>query len=415
MAVGTLMAPLDGSIVSIALPSITAELHAALTTVEWVAAGYLLVISSLLLMWGRLADMYGHRPVYLAGFAVFALGSALCGAAPTVGWLIAFRMVQAVGAGMMMATGPAIVADSFAPSERPRALGINTMVVALGLALGPALGGFLTRHLGWRWIFYVNLPVAAAGILWAARVLPRRRRSAARGEPFDPWGALLLFAGLGAVLLAISQGERWGWASWATVGLLALGAVGLAAFVALEQRLSSPLVDLRLFRDRVFVLANVSGLLNFMAQFSVTFLMPFYLQNVLRLPADRAGLVMLGFPAALALSAPLAGVLAGRVSAPALAAAGMGVLCAGIWSMSRLSSHLGPGDLFLRLAVVGAGAGLFQTPNSDTVMGRVPRHRLGVAGGLWASMRNIGMVLGIALGAAVFAARAGSSVEEAAR
>lgn len=426
VAVGTLVGPLDGSIVNIALPAITASLQAPLTTVEWVAAAYLLVISSLLLMWGRLADLHGHRPVYLVGFATFAVGSALCGAAPTAGWLIVFRMVQAAGAGMMLATGPAIIADAFSGRERARALGLNVMVVAVGLALGPVAGGLITRYLSWRWIFYMNLPIALVGILWAVRVLPGRQpadpkayrqgpEGARPGEAFDPWGAVLLFVGLGGLLLGISQGQRWGWTSPLTLGALGTGMVGLGLFGAVERRLASPMVDFTLFRDRRFVLANLSGLLNYTAQFTVVFLMPFYLQHVLQLPPDRAGLVMLGFPATLAVSAPLSGYLAGYVPRSWLAASGMGLLSAGIWEASRLSAGLTPGDLFMRLALAGLGAGLFQAPNNDTIMGSVPRERLGVAGGMLASVRNIGMVLGISLAAAIVTARAGASVEEGVR
>ena len=421
VALGTLMGPLDGSIVNIALPAITQSLQAPLTTVEWVAAAYLLVISSLLLLWGRLADLVGQRPVYLAGFATFAVGSALCGAAPGVGWLIAFRMVQAAGAGMMMATGPAIVARVFGEAERPRALGLNMVMVALGLSLGPVAGGFITRYLGWRWIFYVNLPIAAVALWWAARVLPRppvgaRARGAqGRREGFDPWGALWLLVGLGSLLLGMSQAQRWGWTSATTAAVLAAGMVGLGLFVATERRAAYPLVDLRLFRNRRFVLANLSGLLSFMAQFAVTFLLPFYLQDVLGLPTDRAGLVMLGFPVALALAAPLAGYLVGRVGSAWLSATGMALLAAGIWQVSWLGAEPAPAAIFGRLALVGLGAGLFQTPNSDTVMGGVPRERLGIAGGMLASMRNIGMVMGIALAAAVFTATAGADMEQAAR
>lgn len=413
VALGTLMGPVDGSVVNIALPVITRSFGTTLPVAEWVAMAYLLVTASLLLTWGRLGDMYGHRRTYLAGFVVFTLGSVLCGAAPGIGWLIAFRAVQAVGAGMMMAASPAIITEVFPSSERGRALGFNAVAVAVGLSLGPVLGGLLVEHFGWRSIFYINLPIGIAGTWWAARVLPPPPSRIQRAA-FDIPGAVTLFVALFSMLLALSQGEAWGWGSPATVGLLAAGAAGLAGFVALERRVAAPMVDLGLFRDRVFVLANVSSLANYLAQSCVTFLLPFFLQYALGIAPDRAGLVMLGFPFAVLFVAPAAGYLSDRFGSRWLAVVGMAVVTAGVYSMSRLGPHSSGAEVFWRLAVIGLGSGLFQTPNNSTIMGSVPRSRLGIAGGMLASMRYIGMVLGIAVSGAVFAAKAGERPDVAA-
>lgn len=412
IALGTLMGPVDGSVVNIALPVITRSFDTTLPVAEWVAMAYLLVISSLLLTWGRLGDMYGHRRTYLAGFAIFTAGSLLCGGAPGNGWLIAFRAVQALGAGMMMAAGPAIITEVFPSTERGRALGFNAVAVAVGLSIGPVVGGLLVEHLGWRSIFYINLPIGGVGIWWAARVLPQPSRI--QRAAFDIPGAVTLFGALFSLLLALSRGEAWGWRSLPTLAAAAAGLLALAGFVAIERRAAAPMVELGLLRDRVFVLANVSGLANFMAQFSVTFLLPFFLQFALGMAPDRAGLVMLGFPLAVLFVAPTAGYLADRFGSRWLAVTGMAILAAGVLSMSRVGPHSSGSQVFWRLALIGLGAGLFQTPNNSTIMGSVPRDRLGIAGGMLASMRNVGMVLGIAVSGAVFSAKAGERPEVAA-
>ena len=412
IALGTVMGPVDGSVVNIALPVITRSFNTTLPVAEWVAMAYLLVLSSLLLTWGRLGDMYGHRRTYLAGFVVFTVGSLLCGAAPSIGWLIAFRAVQAMGAGMMMAAGPAIITEIFPSTERGRALGLNAVAVAVGLSLGPALGGLLVQHFGWRSVFYINLPIGAVGIWWAARVLPMPSRS--QRSAFDVPGAITLFGALLSLLLALSQGEAWGWGSPATLGLLGAGALGLAGFVAIERRVAAPMVDLGLFRHRLFVLGNVSCLANFIAQYSVTFLLPFFLQYALGMPPDRAGLVMLGFPWVVLFVAPIAGSLSDRFGSRWLAVTGMAIMTVGVFAMTRLGPRASGAEVFWRLAFIGLGFGLFQSPNNSAVMGSAPRDRLGIAGGMLASMRYIGMVLGVAISGAVFAANAGERPELAA-
>ncbi|BAS28627.1 MFS transporter permease [Limnochorda pilosa] len=401
---GTLMAPLDGSVVNIALPTLTHAFGVPLVTSEWVAMIYLLLVSTLLLTYGRLGDLYGHRPVYLSGFGVFSLGSLLCAAAPTMGALIGARAVQALGAGMMMAAGPAIITAAFPSQERGRALGLNGMVVAAGLALGPVLGGYLVTRFGWRSIFLINLPIGAAGIFWAGRVIPRLPTRPGTGA-FDVPGAALAGLGLGALLLALSRGEVWGWGSGAVLLLGFVGIASLGLFVAVERRRRDPMVDVALFRNRVFASSSASALLNFMAQFSVTFLMPFFLQDVQGRTAQEAGLLMLAFPLMFLPLAPLAGWLSDRWGTRELAAAGMAVLALAGWTLSRLVPESGAASIVWRLALVGVGAGLFQPPNNSAIMGSVPRERLGQGSGMLATMRNVGMVLGIAVSGAIFTTR----------
>jgi EmrB/QacA subfamily drug resistance transporter len=317
--------------------------------------------------------------------------------------LIAFRVVQALGAGMMMAAGPAIITAAFPPYERGKALGINGMMVGVGLALGPVLGGILVWSLGWRSIFFINLPIGIIGTWWAMRVLPRGTRQMSR--QFDILGAATLGTTLFGFLLVLSRGEAWGWRSLPVLLLTLLGIVTFIWFLRIENRASDPMVDLSLFRIQLFTAANVSALLNFMAQFSVTFLMPFYLQQTLGLPANKAGLTLLAMPALMLFMAPLAGILSDKYGSRMLAPLGMGVITVALYLLGNLGMTSGTSDIVWRLALIGLGAGIFQSPNNSAIMGSVPRERLGLASGMLATMRNIGMVLGIAVSGAVFTVR----------
>jgi EmrB/QacA subfamily drug resistance transporter len=404
VGIGSIMSPLDGSVVNIALPVITKTFGTTITIVEWVSMAYLLTISTLLLTYGRVGDMIGHRQVYLGGFVVFTFGSLLCAFASGINMLIAFRVVQALGAGMMMSAGPAIITAAFPASERGRALGINGMMVGLGLAAGPALGGILVKTLGWRSIFMINLPIGMLGIWWAARVLPIAMPPT-RVRSFDIPGATLLSAALFLILLALSRGQAWGWHSPLVMGMWVVGALLFVQFIRVEQRTADPMVDLSLFRIRLFSAANASALLNFMAQFTVTFLMPFYLQDTLAMPPNQAGLVMLAFPATMLVMAPISGSLSDRLGSSLLSPLGMAIVTVGLWSMSQLNAASGSMEIFGRLSLIGLGSGLFQAPNNSAIMGSVSPDRLGMASGMLATMRNIGMVLGIATSGAVFTIR----------
>ncbi|OAT85450.1 hypothetical protein A6M21_05890 [Desulfotomaculum copahuensis] len=403
IALGTFMGPLDGSIVNIALPSISSYFHTSLAMVEWVVMSYLLMISSLLLTYGRLGDMYGHKPIYLGGFVIFTLGSALCGFSPGIGFLIGARVLQAVGAGMMMAIGPAIVTSTFPPHLRGRALGMNGSVVASALAFGPAIGGLLLSQFGWRSIFFVNLPIGIIGTLWAVRILRRDERLVR--HRFDIPGAVTIFAGLMFLLLSLSHGGEWGWSSPAVLFSLAAAVVFLGLFIYLELRSPEPMMDLRLFRIRLFAAANATSLLNFMAQFSITFLLPFYLEQVRHLNPAHAGLVLSAPPFLILFVAPLSGALSDRIGSRLLSSLGMAITAAGMFWLSRVGVATPYAVIVAGMAVFGLGTGLFQAPNNSAIMGSVPRQRLGTASGTLASMRNIGMVLGIALSGAVFSGR----------
>jgi len=403
VSLGSLMATLDGSIVNVALPAIQTDFGIDLTTVEWVVVAYLLVVGCLLLPFGRLGEVLTFKRVYLAGFTIFTLGSVCCGATPNVAGLIGFRAVQAVGAAMIMAMGPAIVARTFPAGERGRALGLNSISVSIGLSLGPALGGILTQVATWRAIFLINAPIGLLAIVWAARVLPAE--TPGKGQSFDVRGAALSGVALFALLLALSNGQEWGWTSPAIIGLLSAFFVLGAAFIVAERGSIQPMIDLALFRIRPFSAGLASVVVAFSGLFTATFLLPFLLQQGSGFSPIEAGLLLTPVPISMALVAPFSGAASDRFGTRALASAGMAIMTLALLSLTQLPLDFGLPDLFWRLVLLGLGQGLFMSPNSSAVLGSVPRPRMGTASGMLAQMRVNGQALGIALSAAIVATR----------
>ncbi|HEY4753938.1 MAG TPA: DHA2 family efflux MFS transporter permease subunit, partial [Candidatus Limnocylindrales bacterium] len=398
VSLGSLMSTLDGSIVNIALPAIQADFGISLTTVEWVVVAYLLVVGSLLLPVGRLGEVRTFKRVYLAGFAIFTAASVLCGLAPAVGWLIAFRAIQACGSAAILAMGPAIIARTFDASERGRALGLNGVSVSLGLTLGPALGGILTQTASWRSIFLINVPIGILAILWAWRVLPAENRG--RDQLFDVRGAALSGTALFCLLLALSEGQSWGWTSPITLGLIAAFLVLGTAFLVTERRSLQPLLDLSLFSIRPFSFGLASVIVAFAGLFTATFLLPFLLEQGRGFSPLEAGLLLTPVPITMALVAPFSGAAADRFGPGILASSGMLLMVLALLSLTQLPAGFALSDLVWRLAVLGIGQGLFMSPNSAAVLGSVPGRRVGTASGTLAQMRVTGQALGIALSAA---------------
>jgi EmrB/QacA subfamily drug resistance transporter len=403
VSLGSLMATLDGSIVNIALPAIGSDFRIDLTTVEWVVVAYLLVVGSLLLPFGRLGEVLTFKRVYLVGFAVFTAASVCCGASPNEITLIGFRVAQGIGAAMIMSMGPAIVARTFPANERGRALGLNAISVSIGLSLGPALGGILTQAATWRAIFLINAPIGVLAIIWAARILPTE--SSRQGQSFDVRGAALSGVALFSLLLALSNGQDWGWTSPAIVGLLVAFVVLAGAFIAAERRAIQPMIDLALFKIRPFTAGLVSVVVAFAGLFTATFLLPFLLQQSRGFSPIEAGLLLTPVPITMAVIAPLSGIASDRLGPRLPASAGMAIMVLGLLSLTQLPVDFSLPDLIWRLVLLGIGLGLFMSPNSSAVLGAVPRLRVGTASGTLAQMRVNGQALGIALSAAVVAIR----------
>ncbi len=296
------MSALDGSVVNTVLPVLRRSFQSDIATIEWVVTVYLLTLSGLLLGFGRLGDLRGHKRVYLTGFGFFLLGSALCGLARSAGMLIGFRALQALGAAMLSANSPALLTRNFPASERGRALGVQAMMTYLGLTVGPSLGGWMATALGWRSVFYINVPVAFLAIVLSARLIPADVGNV-RNERFDVLGGGLFLAGLISLLLGLNVGHEWGWTSARVLGLLAAAFLLLTVFVLVELRQVSPMLDLRLFSHPVFRAAVVCAVLNYIGIYGLIFLMPFYLIQGRGLTAAAAGLILTAQPLVMAVSA----------------------------------------------------------------------------------------------------------------
>ncbi|MCZ7571638.1 MAG: MFS transporter [Ardenticatenaceae bacterium] len=400
VGVGTFMSALDGSVVNTILPVVNRSFGSGVATIEWVVTIYLLVVSGLLLSFGRLGDLRGHKPVYVTGFAVFVLGSALCGLAPSARALIGFRALQALGAAMLFANSPAILTKNFPAAQRGQALGLQATMTYLGLTAGPALGGWLTDQLSWRAVFYINVPVGLLAMLLSLRLIPRDL-PAEHAEQFDLPGAATFMAGLVILLLALNQGHAWGWTSPPIVGLLAAAVLLLALFVSIERRVPNPMLDLSLFERRLFTASATSAVLNYICVYSILFLLPFYLIQGRGLNPAQAGLLLTAQPLVMSVTAPLSGTLSDRIGTRLLTTLGMVLLAVGLFLLARLGPQSAYGSVVVALAVAGLGLGIFVSPNNSAMMGSAPRHRQGIAAGVLATARNVGMVLGVGLAGAI--------------
>ncbi len=409
VGMGVFLATIDGSIVNVALPTLVRELDTTFATVQWVVLAYLLTTSVLLLSIGRLGDMVGKKPIYLLGFGVFTVGSLLCGLAPSVGWLIGLRVLQAIGASMTQALGMAIVTEAFPPEERGKALGMVGTLVSVGIVLGPTLGGVLIESLSWRWIFFVNLPIGVIGIFMILRFVPNVRP--AGKQAFDLIGGLLLFVGLLLLLLGLTLGQSWGLGDGRTIGMVLTAVIFLILFIFVETKVAQPMIDLSLFKNRLFSLNLTTGLLAFIALAGVFILLPFYLENMLGYDTRRVGLLMAVVPLLLGVFAPIAGSLSDKIGTRQIATSGLFVLLIGYIAMSQFDLNTTLTLYILSVLPFGAGMGIFQSPNNSAVMGSVPSQKLGVASGLLATTRNLGQTIGIAVLGAIWAGRVMSHSE----
>lgn len=397
---GSFMAALDGSVVNTILPVIREVFQSDVAAIEWVVTIYLLVISGLLLTFGRLGDLRGHKSVYVWGFAIFVLSSALCGAASSVEMLIVCRGLQASGAAMVASNAPAILTGNFPAQERGRALGLSATMTYLGLTVGPSFGGWLAHAFGWRSVFYINVPVGALALALSLAFIPKQP-AAETGQRFDLPGAAAFLAGLVTLLLALNKGAEWGWTSTLILGLFAMAAVLLTAFVYIERHSPAPMLDLSLFREPIFTASTVSAVLNYICLYSITFLMPFYLIQGRGLNPSQAGLLLTAQPIIMAITAPISGTLSDRIGSRLPGMIGMALISLGLFLLSRLAPETPLWFAVLGLATTGLGTGIFISPNNSALMGAAPRQRQGIASGVLAASRNVGMVLGVGLAGAI--------------
>lgn len=403
VGLGVLMFTLDTSIVNIALPSLVQIFDTTFAMIQWVVLSYLLVITALVLGVAHLGDMVGKKRLYLGGLVVFTLSSLLCGLSPGVGWLIAFRALQGMGAVMISALGAAIVTEVFPSAERGRALGIIGAVVSLGIALGPTVGGLLISLSGWRSIFLVNVPLGIFATLVVIRYVPNSTYRAGR-HPFDWWGSVLMTLTLIAFALGMTHGQDQGFGDPLTLGLLAIAALGLALFIALEARLRFPVLDLQLFKNLQFSLSLLTGVVVFIVISGTIFVIPFFLELVLSYPTQHVGLLLAVAPVLGGIIAPFSGNLSDRFGTRIISLIGLVLMVVGCLSISTFNAQMGDLDYILRVAPFGIGLGMFQSPNNSAILGSVPPERLGIASGLLSLTRTLGQTTGVPLLGAVFAA-----------
>jgi EmrB/QacA subfamily drug resistance transporter len=401
IGIGTFMTALDTSVVNTILPVIGNNFNEPITSVEWVVTIYLLVLSGLLLSFGRLGDMRGHKTIYLSGFGIFIFGSLFSGIAPNVVLLIAFRGLQALGAATIAANSPAILTKSFPTHQRGQALGLQATMTYLGLTAGPSLGGWLASLLGWRVVFYINIPVGLAAIWLSAHFIPSDSRNQ-QTEQFDYAGAITFMVGLGALLLGLNQGAEWGWTSFPIIALLGGAIILLSLFIYLEGRVTHPMLDLSLFKRLPFSMTTVSAIINYIGIFSSIFLMPYYLIQGRGYTPAQAGLILTAQPLVMAVIAPISGTLSDKIGTRLPSVFGMVILSAGLFFLSRLDAHSEIQTMMMALAVVGLGTGAFISPNNSALMGSAPKSRQGIAAGILATARNFGMVLGVGIAGAIF-------------
>jgi EmrB/QacA subfamily drug resistance transporter len=389
--------PLSG--VLLAMPEIGRELSVSIESLAWVMVSYLLVASVCMPIVGRLGDLAGLSRIFLLGFVVAGLASLVCGLSDSFVVLVIARGVQGAGGAMTMAVGPALLTTTFPARQRGKALGTITAAVYLGLTLGPPLGGLLVWQWGWRSVFFAYVPVAAAVVFIGYRYLPHDTPK--RGQKFDIAGALALSLGLVLLLLPLALGSKGGWSSW-MLPSLGGGAVLMAGFVRIQRKSCHPLMDLTLFRSRTFSLTAFASLCNYVSIFVYVLLVPFFLEEGRGAEASTVGLALACQPLVMALVTRPAGRLSDRTGARWFCVIGLAIMGGGILASATLDSVSSVWTVGLWLAVTGFGTGLFVTPNSSAMMGAAKGSQQGVAGGILAIARNLGMMIGSALAATLF-------------
>ncbi len=401
MCFALFMIMLDNTVVNVALPSIQRDLDASISSLEWTVNAYTLTFAVLLVTGGRLGDIFGRRRMFLFGVIVFAVSSAAIGLSPDQAWLVAGRAIQGIGAAFMMPATLSIISNAFPPEERGRAIGTWAGVSALALAIGPVVGGALTEHVSWRAIFFINLPVAVLAVvvtLFATR--ESRDETVARTVDFP--GIAALSTGLTALVLALVEGNAWGWGSPEIIGLLAASVIALVGFFVIERRVRAPMIDIDQLRSATFLGANLVGFVISFAMLAVFFFVALYMQNLLDYSPLEAGVRFLPATLVIIVTAPISGRLADRFGPRPLIVAGMVLLSVSLYIQTHISATSGYGLLLPAFMVMGLGIGLTMSPMSTAAMNAVSPEKAGAASGVLSMSRMVGGTFGIAVLGALF-------------
>jgi EmrB/QacA subfamily drug resistance transporter len=391
----TFMVPLDASVVNVALPVMTQKLSVTSEAISWVLTSYLIVISATVLIFGRLADTRGKSTVFSYGILVFALGSLLCGISNSFGFLIAARIVQALGGAGAMATNQGIIAQVFPANERGRALGISGGAVALGSLVGPPLGGFIVSVLSWKFVFLMNVPIGVVAYFMGVRVLPKSDRVISK--KMDIKGAFLFSLAVVSLFGSLMFEEDFGGSNPLIIAGFIAAAILMAMFVRVEKSHKTPLLQLDIFKNSLYSLSIFCAFISFVSISATILVQPFYLENTLRLSPALTGLVMMAYPVVLSVAAPVGGYVSDRMGSEFLTFLGLILTSLGLFLMSTLGKHTSVSFMIFFIAIMAAGNGVFQAPNNSLVMSLVPKDKLGIAGSINALVRNLGMVFGVSM------------------
>ena len=398
---GATMSALDVSIVNVAMPTLKNTFGVSMAVIEWIAMAYMLTLTIFLPLFGRLADMFGRSKLYNIGFVVFSAGSLFCGMSSTAGFMIAARIIQAVGAGLLQANSVALITLAFPANERGKAIGIQAAVQAIAMSVGPFMGGILIATVGWRAIFYVNIPIGILGTGAALFILPSDRK-VEKKEKVDYLGAALFASGLASIVLAFNEGMKLGWGSHTIMMYFVSGAVLLSLFIVTELKVEYPLIDLKLFRNATFLLGNLTGMLSYYVLFAVMFLMPFYLEKALGYSVALTGSLLTPLLFAMAVVAPFSGHISDKYGPRIMTTSGMLLSALACFSLIFMGVSVQLPLLAAVLMLLGVGMGMFITPNNSAIIGSAPHEKLGVAGGVLNVMRSLGLIFGVNISGVIF-------------
>ena len=393
IALGTIMVPINASIVNVTLPTITLFFSTSIATSEWVITAYLINLLGFVLIFGRLGDFYGHERIYMAGLVSFVITSLLCSLSTSIYLLIIFRALQGIAAALMISVSMGIVKDAFPPRQTGKALGIYAVAIAAGLGIGPFLGGILESLFNWQTIFLVNVPIGIISFLLCYKILERNKTKKVK---WDISGAILQYICLSSTVYLLNNIQNLK-IDTSTIIIASIVVSSLILFLWNENRVENPLLDINMFKNRSFSAFNLSLFFNYFSMYMILFIMPFYLQKVLKFNPALIGLVLTINPVIMMILAPISGTLSDRIGSRLLAIIGALISAAAFYSMTYLTMFAGAFDVLWRLALLGVGAALFQAPNNRAIMKVIPDKNKGVASSIIVTMRNLGMVFGVCI------------------
>lgn len=406
---GPLMATLDSSIVNVALPDMSQKLSVGINTIQWVVTSYLIAISALILIFGRIADIIGKAKIFQYGFVIFSVGSLLCGFSKNVGFLIFSRIIQAVGASMTMSSNQGLIAAIFPSNERGKALGLSATTVAIGTMMGPPLGGIMVEIFNWETIFWINVPIGIGAFFLGRKMLPKEERKESK-DSFDLKGAILFMSFVVSLFWAMLSGERLGWMNKYIIVSFIVSAASFFSFYFVETKEKSPMLDFSMFDNKIFNVSIFCAFVSFLVIFCYNIINPFYLQYIMNISPAKAGILMIVYPISAGIIASMSGYISDRLGREITTFLGLLVTTIGLVLLSFLNTSSTYIDIVTKIAILGFGNGLFQSPNNTIVMSLVPKNKLGITGSINALVRNMGMVFGIAFSVALLYNRMSHSI-----